>query len=55
MAKSNPLDDHSLNSSEDECDGVTEEAETRKQNGIVDREIDRYGFLGGAQYTEPKE
>ena len=34
-----------------------EEASTSgngKQNGVVSRETDRYGFIGGDQYTDPE-
>ena len=29
--------------------------ESKKQNGLSNTSIDRYGFTGGTQYTDPEE
>ena len=41
--------------SEEEDDGDSYGASTSKQNGDAGLEVDRYGFIGGDQYTNPEE
>lgn len=66
MAVADPNYDH-VNSSSDEEDGAVENANSphslkpvgspshSKQNGTAVTHIDRYGFMGGSQYTNPDE
>ncbi|KAL5016349.1 hypothetical protein ScPMuIL_005938 [Solemya velum] len=54
MANAGPLQkDNSFNSFDDA--ESEDEAATGKQNGIGHRQVDRYGFIGGNQYTNPDE
>lgn len=41
--------------SEEEENGYSDEAGPSKQNGVAHRQVDRYGFLGGDQYTNPEQ
>jgi hypothetical protein len=63
MAVADPNYDH-VNSSSEEEDGadVTDNPlkpvsspSHSKQNGTAVTHIDRYGFMGGSQYTNPEE
>ena len=38
---------------DDDKDSEEEEPGTSKQNGAVTQRTDRFGFLGGDQYTDP--
>ena len=66
MAVADPSYNH-VNTSSDEDDGVAENHDSpstpksmssyspSKQNGTAVTHIDRYGFMGGSQYTNPDE
>ncbi len=49
MDEVNDIGDEEMDSDLDDTDG----ASSSKQNGIPSRITDRYGFIGGDQYTDP--
>lgn len=56
MANAGPLqNDRSFESLEDEISEDDTDTATSKQNGVGYRHVDRYGFIGGNQYTNPDE
>ncbi len=47
-------DDDLVDNDSEEEDEANGEAGSSKQNGTVSKQTDRYGFIGGEQYTDPE-
>lgn len=50
------VEDHDTSSTINTSEDVdSEEEDNVKQNGSVVKEMDRFGFVGGSQYTDPHQ